>query len=70
MLILSRRAGERIILTVPASGKPQIIEVLYCRTAGESVRIGIEADKAVNIVRAELVTSGVEYDAKVEGEYA
>ena len=47
MLRISRRAGERIML-----GDDTIIEVLEVR--GQTVRIGIDAPRAVPIYREEI----------------
>lgn len=47
MLVLSRRAGERILV-----GDQVVVTVLWISPG--SVRIGIEAPKDMNIVRDEL----------------
>jgi carbon storage regulator len=47
MLRISRRAGERIML-----GDDVVIEVLEVR--GQTVRIGIDAPRAVRIYREEI----------------
>ena len=52
MLVLSRKAGERILI-----GDDVAITVV--RIGPNSVRIGIEAPKAMNIVREELCNFGV-----------
>ena len=52
MLVLSRKAGERILIG-------DDIAVIVVRIGSNSVRIGIEAPKTVNIVRPEIVTSEV-----------
>lgn len=51
MLVLSRKAGERILI-----GDDVAITVV--RIGPNSVRIGIEAPKAMNIVREELCDFG------------
>lgn len=58
MLVLSRKAGERILI-----GDDVAITVV--RIGPNSVRIGIEAPKSMNIVREELCDFGkVEEPAK------
>lgn len=54
-LVVSRRTGERIIITVPPSAEPQEIAVEYLERNGEQVRIGVATAKEVLIMRAELV---------------
>ncbi|MEZ6132081.1 MAG: carbon storage regulator [Planctomycetaceae bacterium] len=51
MLVLSRKAGERILI-----GDDVAITVV--RIGPNSVRIGIEAPKSMNIVREELCDFG------------
>lgn len=51
MLWLSRRRGERIIITTP-EGRRIVIE--RGQRFGDKVRIGIEADREVVVVREEL----------------
>ncbi len=51
MLVLSRKAGERILI-----GDDVAITVV--RIGPNSVRIGIEAPKSMNIVRQELCDFG------------
>ena len=51
MLVLSRKAGERILI-----GDDVAITVV--RIGPNSVRIGIEAPKTMNIVREELCNFG------------
>lgn len=50
MLVLSRKAGERI-----AIGKDIVITIV--RIGQDKVRIGISAPKDMNIVRSELQTT-------------
>jgi carbon storage regulator len=52
MLVLSRKAGERILI-----GDDVAITVV--RIGPNSVRIGIEAPRAMNIVREELCNFAV-----------
>ena len=53
MLVLSRKAGERILI-----GDDVAITVV--RIGPNSVRIGIEAPRSMNIVREELCDFGSE----------
>ena len=53
MLVLSRKAGERILI-----GDDVAITVV--RIGPNSVRVGIEAPKSMNIVREELCDFGVQ----------
>lgn len=58
MLVLSRENREKIIVKVPPSTTETRIEVVVVRIRGTTgiptVRIGIEAPKNVNILRAEV----------------
>lgn len=56
MLVLSRKSGERILI-----GDDVAITVV--RIGPNSVRIGIEAPKSMNIVREELCDFGPEKEA-------
>ena len=47
MLVLSRKAGERILI-----GEDVVINIV--RIGPNTVKIGIEAPKSVNIIREEL----------------
>lgn len=53
MLVLSRKAGERILIGDDVS-------ITVVRIGPHSVRIGIEAPKTMNIVREELCNFGSE----------
>lgn len=57
MLVLSRKAGERILI-----GDDVAITVV--RIGPNSVRIGIEAPKTMNIVREELCDFGSRGDSR------
>lgn len=48
MLVLSRKAGERILIG-------DDVAITIVRIGPNSVRIGIEAPKSMNIVREELI---------------
>ncbi|PIC65781.1 carbon storage regulator [Sporosarcina sp. P16a] len=50
MLVLSRRAGDTIKIA-------DNIEVKILEVKGDTVRVGIEAPKSVDIVRGELIQS-------------
>jgi len=56
MLVLTRREGERIILSLSGDGGEQIeIAVSIHELRKGSVKVGIDAPKRVKIVREELV---------------
>lgn len=57
MLVLSRKANETIQI-----GDDIIIKII--ETKGDTVRIGIEAPKSVDIVRGELLLSLSETNAE------
>ncbi|MDV6376990.1 carbon storage regulator CsrA [Sporosarcina sp. GW1-11] len=57
MLVLSRKAGETIKIA-------DNIEVKILEVKGDTIRIGIEAPKSVDIVRGELVQSITESNAE------
>ena len=63
MLVLSRKAGERILI-----GDDVAITVV--RIGPNSVRIGIEAPKSMNIVREELCDFGTAQAESKESEPA
>lgn len=55
MLVLSRRKSQKIICTVPEgipAGSKIIITIVEIR--GDKVRIGIDADRTVQVHRAEV----------------
>ncbi len=51
MLVLSRKVGERIVI---GSGANAII-VTVLEVVGGKVRVGIEADRSIPVIRAELL---------------
>lgn len=51
MLILQRRVGESIVI-----GKDQNINIKVTNINGTTVTIGVTADRAVPVVRNELLT--------------
>ena len=53
MLVLSRKAGESILI-----GDDITIHIV--RTGSDKVRIGIDAPRSVNVVRTELVDGSVD----------
>ena len=55
MLILSRKAGENIIVTLPG-GEQMLITVTTLSKS--QCKLGFEAPKSVNIVRGELAAAG------------
>ena len=55
MLCLGRAVDESIEITVPPSTEHQVIKVVVCAVRyGRDVRLGIEADKNIKILRSEL----------------
>ncbi|ARK22457.1 carbon storage regulator CsrA [Sporosarcina ureae] len=57
MLVLSRKAGDTIKIA-------DNIEVKILEVKGDTVRVGIEAPKSVEIVRGELIQSIKETNAE------
>lgn len=53
MLVLSRKAGESILIG-------DDIRIHIVRTGSDKVRIGIDAPRSVNVVRTELVDGSVD----------
>lgn len=51
MLVLGRKPGEFVKLTVPPSTEETVIHVLYAEHRTETGRIGFEAPQRVRIVR-------------------
>lgn len=51
MLVLSRRAGERLVIMLG----DQVVEVCYLGQRSGQGRIGVIADRAVTVLRAELI---------------
>lgn len=56
MLVLSRKPGERIILTHAQTGEQIVLTTV--RIGPNTVRIGLDCDREWNIARDELVSSG------------
>lgn len=54
MLVLSRKKNEGIIITVPPSTEPTIVEVVVVEVRGDKTRIGLTADEKVVIHRKEV----------------
>lgn len=52
MLVLTRRQYQHIVFDIPGREEPIVVSV--CKVQGPDVRIGIVAEKAINIYRAEL----------------
>jgi carbon storage regulator CsrA len=53
MLVLTRKPGERIVITIPGAA-PVVVEVLEIRRR-DCVRLGLAAPPAVRIDRAEVL---------------
>lgn len=55
MLVLGRTKNESIDIFIPASTEDRVIKVMVCEArCGRDVRIGIQADKDVKVLRSEL----------------
>jgi len=54
MLVLTRKKGEDIVISVPPSDKPQIIRVKVTKTSTSTTSLGFTANKEVKINREEL----------------
>ncbi len=52
MLVLSRRTSEKIVLRVP--GRADCIEIMVTQIDNSKVRLGIEAERDISIMRSEL----------------
>jgi carbon storage regulator CsrA len=62
MLVLSRKKDETIILKHPGM---EDIKITVVRIDNRNkVRIGIEADKKVTVLRSELNTDSIELDSR------
>lgn len=61
MLVLTRKVGESIDLTLP--GKKELIKVLIVQVKGKQVRVGIEAPSTITIDRSEVTQAKKEKDA-------
>ena len=55
MLVLSRKVEERIFIRIPERENPIVIQVLRITEDGK-VRIGISADRDMEIAREELLS--------------
>lgn len=64
MLVLSRKHGQCVVIQVPGLAEPILVEVKLIR--GSVVRLGFEAEKAVKVMRGELVA--VEADQQEEAD--
>lgn len=54
MLFLSREKNESVLITVPPSLAPQVIQVTVIEVRGIKARLGFEAEKEVVIHRMEV----------------
>jgi carbon storage regulator len=55
MLVLSRKPGEKILVELPGG---ETMEIVVVRIGPNTVRIGIDAPRTMNIRREELVSEG------------
>lgn len=60
MLVLSRRPGEFVTVTVPPSKEAQTIGVCLVNSSGCRARLGFLAAKSVSIGRDNMVDGGAE----------
>ena len=54
MLVLSRKKGESIKITIPPSSEPSVIEIMVTKCS-EQVKLGFICDRSIKILRLELV---------------
>lgn len=54
MLCLGRKSDESIIVEIPPSPETQVVRIVICDVGRGQVRVGLEADKVVRIVREEI----------------
>ena len=53
MLVLTRKSGEKLIVTIPPSAEPREVEITLFETrSGGRARLGIEADRDIGVHRA------------------
>ena len=64
MLVLSRKKDESIVMRIP--GRDDIRLTVVRIDNMNKVRIGVEADKDVVILRSELVSSGEALEIEVD----
>jgi carbon storage regulator CsrA len=62
MLVLTRKNRESLIIDCPATGSP-MMKVTVLDVRGGKVRLGIEADRSIRVLRSELL----ERDLAAEG---
>lgn len=54
MLVLNRRNRESVIIGRPGTGN-QMMKVTVLEVCGGKVRLGIEADRSIRVLRSELL---------------
>lgn len=54
MLLLSRKTGERIIITLPSG---ETISLFIVEIRGDQVRLSFDAPRSISIVRSEIKDS-------------
>lgn len=55
MLVLGRKAGERVRVSFPGNdGKPQTLVLTVVKVQGDRVRVGFEGPAAIRVERDEL----------------
>ena len=70
MLILYRRTNEEVILKIPGY---EDVTLKFLRVDANSVRLGIDAEKRIVIMRSELLTDqpdvAFRYEARLQEEF-
>jgi carbon storage regulator CsrA len=71
MLVLTRKNRESVIIGRPGTGN-QMMKVTVLEVRGGKVRLGIEADQSIRILRSELLqhdlaTEGASWAGSCEG---
>ena len=61
-LVISRRAKQGVIITVPPSDKETVIYLEPREMTSKSVRLCFTSDKSVSILRDELIQAAKEDD--------
>lgn len=60
MLVLTRRVGRSVVISVPPSDAKQLITVTLCDVEQEQARLGFNAGKSIEILREELIAKSPE----------
>jgi sRNA-binding carbon storage regulator CsrA len=63
MLVLSRKANERIRVEIPPSSVTRVVELILIETRGPVARLGLEADEDITFTRTELLPAATSAEA-------